>query len=74
MAAHPQHRLLLTAAVQIGGVALVLAGVLSDVQVVDVQLGVVVSAVDEEAAGGVVDFLLAGLKRVSDVEGIMHFV
>lgn len=58
MAAHPEHGLLLAAAVRVGGVALVLAGVLGDVQVVDVQLGVVVSAVDIEAAGGVVDFLL----------------
>lgn len=62
MAAHPEHNLLLTVAVRVGGIALVLAGVLGDVQVVDVQLGVVVSAVDEEAAGGVVDFLLGGLK------------
>lgn len=60
MAAHPEHRLLLAAAVRVGSVALVLARVLGDIQVVDVQLGVVVSAVDEEAASGVVNFLLAG--------------
>lgn len=62
MAAHPEHRLLFAAAVRVGGVALVLARVLGDVQVVDVQLSVVVSAVDEEAAGGVVYFLLVGLE------------
>lgn len=62
MAAHPEHGLLLAAAVRVGGVALVLAGVQGDVQVVDVQLGVVVPAVDEEAAGGVVDLLLAGVE------------
>lgn len=60
MAAHPEHRLLLAGAVQVGGVAGVLAGIQTDVQVVDVQLGVVVSAVDEEAAGGVVNVLLVG--------------
>lgn len=60
MAAHPKYRLLLAAAVQVGGVAGVLARIQTDVQVVNVQLGVVVSAVDEEAAGGVVDFLLVG--------------
>lgn len=62
MAAHPEHGLLLAAAIRVGGVALVLAGVLRDVQVVNVQLGVVVSAVDEEAASGVVDLLLPGIE------------
>lgn len=60
MAAHPEHRLLLAAVIQVGGIAAVLAGIQTDVQVVDVQLGVVVFAVDEEAAGGVVDFLVVG--------------
>lgn len=62
MAAHPEHGLLLAAAIRVGGVALILAGVLGDVQVVDVQLSVVVSAVDEEAASGVVDLLLPGIE------------
>lgn len=48
MAADPQHRLLLTAAVHVGGVALVLARVEADVQVGDVELGVIVFAADEE--------------------------
>lgn len=57
MAADPQHRLLLAAAVHVGGVALVLAGIQTDVQVGNVQLGVVVFAADGETAAGVVDFL-----------------
>lgn len=51
MAADPQHRLLLAAADHVGGVALVLARIQPDVQVGDVELGVVVPAADEEASG-----------------------
>lgn len=57
MAAHPQHRPLLAAAVHVGGVALVLARVQADVQVGDVELGVVVFAADEETPARVVNFL-----------------
>lgn len=57
MAADPQHRLLLAAAVHVGGVALVLARIQTDVQVGNVELGVVVFAADGETAAGVVDFL-----------------
>lgn len=51
MTADPQHRLLFAAADHVGGIAVILAWVETDVQVVDVELGVVVSADDEEAAG-----------------------
>ncbi len=50
MAADPQHRLLLAAANSVGGVAAVLAWIQTDVQVGDVELGIVVSAADEEAS------------------------
>lgn len=58
MAANPQHRLLGTAADHIGGVASVLARIGVDVQVGDVELSVVVPAVDEEASSCVVNILL----------------
>lgn len=57
VAADPQHRLLLAAAVHVGGVALVLARIQTDVQVGDVELGVVVFAADGEPSARVVDFL-----------------
>lgn len=57
VAADPQHRLLLTAAVHVGGVALVLARIQTDVQVGNVELGVVVFAADEETSARVVNFL-----------------
>lgn len=66
MAADPQHRLLLPAAVHVGGVALVLAWIQADVQVGNVELGVVVLAADEETAAGVVDFLRGSGKHVSN--------
>lgn len=44
----------------VGGVALVLAGVLVDLQVCDAQLGVVLFVGNEEAARGVVDVLAKG--------------
>lgn len=48
------------AADDVGGVAHVLAGVQVDVQVGNVQLGVVLPADDGEASGGVVDVLPRG--------------
>lgn len=69
MAADPQHGLLLAAAEHVGGVAVVLAGIQTDVQLGDVQLGVVVSAADEEAPACVVDFLSGG-RGDDDAEGL----
>ena len=51
VAADPQHRLLVAAADNVGGVAVVLAWIQTNVQVDNVELGVIVSAVDEEASG-----------------------
>lgn len=57
MAPDSQHRSHRGGAEDIGGVALVLAGVRCDVQIDDGELGVAVLAVDGEAAGGVVNIL-----------------
>lgn len=57
MAADPQDRWRGLVPDDVGGVALVLAGVCGDVQVDDVELRVAVSGRDEEAAGRVVNVL-----------------
>lgn len=51
VAADPQHRLLFTAADDVGGVAVVLARIGYNIQGGNEELGVVVFAVDEEAPG-----------------------
>lgn len=51
MAADPQRGLLAVAAEQVGGVARVHARVQANVQVGDVELGVVLPAADDEAPG-----------------------
>ena len=60
VAAHPQDGGDGGGSDHVGGVALVLPRVQADVQVVDVQLGVVVLVAHGEAAGRVVDVLGGG--------------